>query len=511
VTGLLVLAPIVRVPYPILMVLGGLALAVIPGVGTLELKPEVVLVAFLPPLLYSAAFFTSLRDFRANLRPISLLAIGLVVVTSIAVAAVAHAVIGLPWAAAFVLGAVVSPTDPIAATAIARRLGVTRRLVNILEGESLVNDATALIVYRAAVAAVLTGSFSLWKTGLEFVGNAAAGIAIGLAVAWIIRQLRRRLNNPPVELTISLVSGYLAYLPAEAAGVSAVLAAVTAGIYLGWYAPELTTAQTRLQGQAVWEILVFVLNAALFVLIGLQLPVVVEGLEDEPSTLAWYALAIAGTVILVRLAWMFPAAWLPRRLFRRIREHDPMPSWQQLVLVGWTGMRGAVSLAAALAIPLTTDAGQPFPGRDLILFLTFATILATLVLQGLSLPAVIRALELGSDGLEHKEETKARIHAADAALRRLDELTSEDWVRDDTAERLRGFYGFRRNRFAVRFDETDDGALEQRSMNYQRLRRELLEAEREAVVELRQLGRISDDVMRRIERDIDLEYTRLDV
>jgi Na+/H+ antiporter len=513
VAGLIALAPATRIPYPILLVLGGLALGFIPGIPTVELDPELVLVAFLPPLLYSAAFFTSLRQLRANVRPISMLAVGLVLATSATVACVAHAIVpDLSWSAAFVLGAIVSPTDPVAATAIARRLGVPRRLVSVIEGEALVNDATALIVYRFAVAAVLSGAFSLGEAVLEFLWSAAGGIAIGLAVGWLVRQVRRRLDNTPAELTISLLTAYLAYLPADAAGVSAVLAAVTAGVYLGWYAPELTTAETRMQSQAVWEILVFLLNAILFVLIGLQLPLVLDQLSGRSAgELAWYAVAVSGIVILTRLAWVFPTAWLPRRLVRRVRERDPMPPWRQIALVGWTGMRGAVSLAAALALPLTTDAGDAFPGRDLIIFLTFCVILATLVLQGLSLPAVIRALRLEEDHLDEKEEVKARIHAADAALVRLEELVGEDWVRDDTAERMRGFYGFRRNRFVARFDGSDAGPIEERSVAYQRLRRELLEAERDAVIELRRQGRITDDVMRRVERDIDLEAARLDV
>src|SRR5258705_8256426 len=262
---LLSLAPIVERPYPILLVIGGLVLGFVPGLPHLTLDPDIVLVAFLPPLLYSAAFFTSLRDLRVNIRPLSLLALGLVLTTMLSVAAVAHRFIDdLSWPAAFVLGAIVAPTDAVAATAIAERLRIPRRLVALIEGESLINDATALVAYRFAVAAVLTGSFSLWNATWHFVLSVLGGIGIGLAVGFVIRQVRRRLDHSPTEITIALFSGYFAYLPAEAAGVSAVLAAVTGGIYVGWYTPELTTGQTRLQGDAVWEIVVFVLNAALF-------------------------------------------------------------------------------------------------------------------------------------------------------------------------------------------------------------------------------------------------------
>ena len=398
-TAMLVLVPKVRIPYPILLVLGGLALGFVPGLPEIDLPPDLVLVGVLPPLLYGAAFFTSLTDLRANMRPVGLLAIGLVLVTLVVVAVVAHTIVpGLPWASAFVLGAVVSPTDPIAATAIMRRLGVPRRIVHVVEGESLVNDGTALVAYRFAVVAAVSGAFSLWEAGISFVFNAAGGIAVGLGVGWLVRQVRRRLDFPAAEVTISLLTGYFAYLPAELLGVSAVLAAVTAGVYLGWYTPELTTPEVRLMGESAWEIVTFMLNALLFTLIGLQLPGILDELDAySTADLLWWAVAVWLTVVLARWLWVYPAAWLPRRLSRRIRERDPMPATSALALISWTGMRGAVSLAAALAIPLTTDAGEPFPGRSVILYLTFAVIFGTLVVQGLTLPAVIRLLRLEDD------------------------------------------------------------------------------------------------------------------
>lgn len=510
-TGLLAIAPRLRIPYPILLVLGGLALGFVPGIPTIELPPEIVLVGVLPPLLYSAAFFTSLRDLRANARPIVLLAVGLVGFTTVAVAVVAHEVAGLAWAPAFVLGAIVSPTDPIAATTIAERLGIPRRLVTVMEGESLVNDGTALVAYRFAVAAVVTGHFSATDAAGSLVWSLVGGVGIGLAVGWVIRQIRKRIDNPPVEITIALMTGYFAYIPAELAGASAVLAVVTAGVYIGWHTPELTTVQTRLQGDAVWEILTFLLNALLFGMVGLQLPAILDALSGRPvGTLLGYAAAIAGTVMVVRLVWMYPAAYIPRWLSTRIRARDPYPPWRWPLLLGWAGMRGAVSLAAALALPLQTDAGSPFPDRELIIFLTFAVIFGTLVIQGLSLPLVIRVLGLEDDRILEREETKARIHAADAALARIEQLAGEDWVRDDTAERLRGLYQFRRGRFASRYTGDDDGGAEERSRAYQQLLRELLEAERDAVVALRSEGRINDEAMRRVLRDLDLEEARLD-
>ena len=504
---LLAIAPTVRIPYPILLVLGGLVIGVLPGMPEFDVEPELVFFGVLPPLLYGAAFFTSLRDLRANARPIGLLAVGLVVVTTVGVAVVAHELVdGLSWGAAFVLGAIVSPTDPLAATSIARRLGVPRKLVSIVEGESLVNDGTGLVLYRVAVAAVVTGSFSEYYTGGLFVVSAGGGVAVGLGVGWLVRQIRRRLDNPPAELTISLLTGYVAFIPAELMGVSAVLAAVTAGVYLGWHTPELTTPQVRLQGLAVWEIVQYLLNALLFVLIGLQLPVVMEALEGVPaSRLLWYAVLVSLTVIVLRFAWVFLVLNLPKWIARR------MSNWRGAVFLSWTGMRGAVSLAAALALPLQTDDGAPFPGRELILFLTFTVILATLVVQGLTLPFVIRGLGLEDDGIEDREDAKARIHAAEAALSRLEELVGEDWVREDTAERVRGAYRFRTTRFRARLDDGDDGSIESRSQDYQRLRRELLDAERQALVDLRRSGAISNEVWLRVGRDLDLEDQRLDI
>jgi CPA1 family monovalent cation:H+ antiporter len=509
--ALLIASPAVRIPYPIFLVLGGLALGFVPGVPTLALPPEVVLVAVLPPLLYISAFFTSVRDLRANAQAIGILAVGLVVATTVTVALVAHAAInGLPWSAAFVLGAVIAPTDPLASTAIMRRLGVPRRLVSVVESESLVNDGTALVLYRVAVVAAVSGSFSVWDASWRFVWSVVGGIGIGLAVGFLTAQVRRRLDNPPVEVTISLMTGYLAFIPASAASASGVLAVVAAGIYLGFRTPELTSVQTRLQGTAVWEILVFVLNALVFALVGLQLSRILDTLTGRTAgELIRYALLITGTVIVTRIIWVPIFSHLPRLLWGSTR-HAAKPLSHSF-LISWSGLRGAVSLAAALAIPLSTDAGRSFPDRDLIIFLTFCVILGTLVLQGLSLPMLIRTLRIEPDHREESEDAKARIRAAEAALARLDELVDEDWVREDTAERMRGLYGFRRNRFASRFDDQSDGAIEEQSQAYQRLRRELLDAERAAVTQLGREGVISGDVVNRVRRDLDLEDARLDV
>ena len=330
-------------------------------------------------------------------------------------------------------------------------------------------------------------------------------------VGYLIRQLRKRLDNPPVEIAIALLSGYLGYLPAQALGVSGVLAAVTVGIYMGWHTPELTTVQTRLQGEAVWEIVFLLLNGLLFALVGLQLPSILDALSGRSTAeLIGYAAIVSGVVIGARIAWLL-GTYLLAAINRHVRMDDPAPSWQAKAVIAWSGMRGAVSLAAALALPLTTDAGTSFPDRNLIIFLTFGVIFATLVLQGLTLGPLIRVLDLDDGGVGEHEEAKARIRAAEAALERLDELSLEDWVREDTAERMRGLYGFRQERFRSRYDPDGDGSVEERSQNYQRLRRELLDAERMAVQDLRQQGVIGDDVMRRVVRDLDLEDARLDV
>lgn len=506
------IAEAIRVPYPIFMVIGGLALGLLPGAPKVELAPDLVLLILLPPLLYSAAFFSSLRDLQANLRSIALLSIGLVLATAVVVAVVAHVVMGFAWAPAFVLGAIVAPTDPVAATSIASRLGVPRRVVTIVEGESLINDATALVAYKFAVAAAVTGSFSASHAVLEFFGNAAAGIGIGLAVGYVVAAVRRRLDDAPAEITISLFTPYFAYLPAEALGVSAVLAAVTVGIYLGWRAPQLITPSTRIQAYSVWEILVFLLNTALFILIGLSLPRILDELSARSAgTLIGYGALSGGVVMLVRLAWVFPLTYASRLLGRVFARYAEPPPLHAVSLVGWMGMRGAVSLAAALAIPLTIDVGGAFPDRDLIVFCTFCVILMTLILQGLSLPVLIRKLDIEDDGRDHYEESKARLKAADAALARLDELEGEDWLREDTLDRMRRGLEYRKRRFAARFDGDDDGGYEDRSAAYQRLLREMLEAQRGKIVELRNRGYINDEVMRRVERDLDLEDTRLEI
>jgi Na+/H+ antiporter len=507
VAGLSVLARVVRVPYPILLVLGGLVLGFLPGMPAVELPPELVLVAFLPPLLYWAGFFASPRDLRADARAISMSAVGLVLATTAAVAVTAHSMVDrMTWPAAFALGAIVSPTDPLAASAIGRRLGVPRRLLTLLEGESLVNDATALVAYRIAVAAAVGGSFVAWQAGLRFVVGTAGGVAVGLLVGWLVAELRRRLDEPVVEIVVSVFTGYAAYLPAELLGVSGVLAAVTAGLYVGWRAPELASAATRLLGFSFWEVLVYLANAVLFILVGLQLRPILEELDGTAmAVLVGQGALVSAVVVAVRLGWGFSIPYLVRLVDRRPSQVMRRVGAKQRLIIGWSGMRGAVSLAAALALPLD------FPMRNLILFLTFSVIFATLVVQGLTLPTLIRRLNFEQDDTEEREEIRARLAATHAALDRLDELAGADWTRDDTVERLHGLYEFRRRRLKARGGYLEDDGTEDRSQAYQRLLRELLQAQRQAIVRLRNQGQISNDVMHRIERELDLEDTRLEI
>jgi CPA1 family monovalent cation:H+ antiporter len=508
VAGLATAARAINIPYPIVLVIGGLVMGFMPGLPDVELAPDLVLAIFLPPLLYSAAFFASLRELRNDARAISMLAIALVLATMCAVAVVAHALIdGLPWAAAFALGAIVAPTDPLAATAVARRLGVPRRIVSVIEGESLINDGTALVAYRVAVAAAVGGSFSLLDASVEFVLGATGGVVIGLAVGWLIAEIRRRLDDVPVEITVSLLSGYAAYLPAEALHASGVIAAVTTGLVVGWHAPRISTARMRIQGYAVWENLVFLLNALLFVLIGLQLPLILDNLAGTPAaTLLGQAAAVSATVIVTRLVFINTAPFLIRALDRRPQQRARRQGWRPRLITGWAGMRGSVSLAAALALP--TD----FPQRDVVLFLTFSVIFATLVLQGLTLPALIRRLGVRDDGEEGREELMARRAAVEAALGEIEALVEAEWTRDDTLERMRSMYQYRRSRLAARAGETDDAdGYEDRSLRYQKVVRRVVSAQREELVRLRDRGEISNDVMHRLERELDLEDERLEI
>jgi CPA1 family monovalent cation:H+ antiporter len=511
VATLVIIARKLAVPYPVFLVVGGLALSFIPDLPDVKLNPAIVLYFFLPPLLYPAALFTSWRDFRRNLQPILFLAIGLVLCTMVVVAFVAHSLIpDLPWATAFALGAIVSPPDAIAATSVIRRLSVPRRIEAVLEGESLVNDATALVALQFAVAALITGRFSLGNAALHFVWAAIGGIGFGLLIAFIVRWVQRHLDDPPIQITISLLTPFLAYLPAERMHASGVLATVAAGIYLGWHSPLTIRARTRIPLLAFWEIVTFLLNGFVFITIGLQLPGIVFALRQEslksPIT---NALLVSGAVVLVRIIWVFAANYLPQMVSTKFRRRDPYPSWKLATLVSWAGMRGVVSLAAAFALPFALMDGSPFPARNYILFLTFCVILTTLVVQGLTLPLIIKKLRIGVDHSTDEEERSARVEANKAAIERIEELSGNGEFSRDTVDRLRAEYDERLQQLQLCSDNPDDCTGQIASPQFERLQQEALNVERSTIIRLRNQRVINDEALRRIQRDLDLAEARL--
>jgi len=503
--GLTAIARKLLIPYPILLVLGGLALGLLPGMPAVVLEPDLVFLVFLPPILWSAAYGTSLRDFKDNARPIALLALGLVLATTLAVAWAAQALLpGIGWAAALALGAIVSPPDAVAATAIGRRLSVPRRVVVILEGESLVNDASALILYRTAVAAAVTGAFSLGGTLLSFVVSSLAGVAIGVAVSALAIWAMRRSHDSLSEIGMSLVAPYAAWVLAERAHVSAVLACVAGGIYLRQHFSEVATAATRVQARAIWEQFVFLLNGAIFVLIGLEVGILRGTVfSGRLGILLWTGLVIALVAVGVRLVWVPLATVLPRLLVPSVRRDEPSPQWPQVFLIGWTGLRGIVSLAAALGLPLRTADGEPFPYRGEIIVITFVVILLTLVVQGLSLAPLVRGLRFADEDVLQHEERRAREHAVTRALDRLDGLGGEDWVVPEHLERIKRVYAKRLERLTGGA-EGEGEAIEGRD-DFRRLRAHALAAERQALVELRDQEVISDEVLHRLEHEVNLE------
>jgi monovalent cation/hydrogen antiporter len=494
---------------PLLLVLVGLVVSFVPGVPVYELDPELVLLVFLPPLLYAAAWESSYLNLRQNLRAIGLLSVGLVLFTAFAVGYVMNALVpGLGLAAALALGAIVAPPDAVAATAIGREMGLPRRLITILAGESLINDATALTAYRVAVSAAMGGGFSLLG-GIEEFGLAAlGGAAIGLVGAVIVERLVRWLRDPLVENGLSLLTPFACYLAAEEIHASGVIAVVVAGLFLGHRAPRDLGYATRLQAESVWRIVSFGLESIVFLLIGLQVRAVADSLSDWPwSQLLLYSVAIVVTVIVVRFAWVFPATYLPSRLSRAIRERDPAPPWQWAVVVSWAGMRGVVSLAAAFALPID------FPQRDLILFLTFVVVIATLVGQGFTLPKVIRRLGVtASESLQDNlAEADAQQRAARAAIQRLDQIVEEEGnISDDIVQNLRDKAEIRTFGAWERLGGGRGHAnSETPTATYRRLRRAMLEAERDVFVQLRDDRRIDDEVLRRVLFELDLEEAML--
>ncbi|MSO77043.1 MAG: Na+/H+ antiporter [Alphaproteobacteria bacterium] len=493
-----------RIPYPIVLVLGGLALGFVPGLPVAAFDPHLLLLLVLPPVLYQAALFTSWRDFIQLIRPISFLAVGLVLTTTLIVGAVGHYLLGLPWPVAFVLGAIVSPPDAVAATAVLGRLRMPRRLVVILEGESLVNDATGLVLYKLAIAAVMTGAFSFGEGVATFFLVGIGGVLIGLAFGGFFGFFHRWIGDPLIEISLSLVLPFVAYFVAEAAGVSGVLAVVTAGLVRGWQVPEIFSARSRMQAYGVWEVVVFLVNSIVFILIGMQLEDVLDGLHPYAmGDLMANAAIVVMVAIGVRFAWVFAGARLVRRI-PVIGIRDPMPPWQHLTMLSWCGMRGIVSLAAALAVPYWTDAGETFPHRDLIIFLTFSVILVTLVVQGLSLGLVIRWLGVAPDGDEDEEEREARMKTAHAAREALDELATTAGISPEIVGMVRADYDIR-----LQEERASDLHLAPSADPVRMLRLEAVAAQRRRLLKLRRDREIGDEVMHRILRELDLEEARL--
>jgi len=484
------LAELVRVPYPVVLVVGGLAIGLVPGLPVVELDPDVVFLIFLPPLLHAAGWFSSPRELWAEVRPLALLAVGLVLVTMAVVAVVAHAIVpGMSWEAAFVLGAIVGPTDPVSAQATFSRLGAPARMRMLVEGESMINDATALVAFRVALVALTRGALSFGDALLEFVLSAAGAAAIGLVIGFLFTRAIRRQTNEALAILLSVLNAYAAYILAEEAHVSGVLGAVAAGIYSGWYAHTALDAGTRLSGLAFWRVMVLGLEAMLFILLGLQAPQLAEQLEVGP--LVGQAIVVGLAVVAVRMAF----ALVPQARFG--------DTWRERVAVGWAGMRGAISLAAALSIPLDVTE------RPEILLLTFGVIFVTLLGQGLTLAPLLRKLDLRQSERWSPDEATARLETAQAALDRLEEL-EEEGATGEPVRRLRELY---RGRFALCVAVLGGGELPEDGRRelkeYGAMRRELIAAERATLIGLRNDGRIRNDLVHRIERDLDLDEARI--
>ncbi len=503
--GIATLAPKLRLPTEVLLLLGSLALSFVPGLPHLHLRPDLIFLVFLPPILFAAAYFTSWRDFKANKRPISLMAIGLVLFTSASVAAAAKALVpDMSWPVAYILGAMVSPPDASAATAITRKFGVPRRLITIIEGESLINDATALVIYRFAIAAALTGVFSPGLALAKFVWVGMGGVFMGLATGWVGLWLYQRLTETPAQTLVSFLTAFAAYVMGEITGVSGVISTVVAGLYFGRWLPTHSSAQLRIEAKAAWDLALFVINALVFMLIGLQLPFVLEGLRGySHGALLLYAVVISVTAILVRLIWVFPATYLPRFLFPVICRKDPSPPLGPVFVLGWTGMRGIVTLAAALALP------AEMPHRNLLIFLAYSVILSTLLLPSLTLPFIIRTLGIKSGLEREKDEALARVAAVKEVLQRIDGLKTNKAFNLKHVEEMEHHYQKRLVFLESNLSNTAFSPLYVEDTQKRRLLREIISAERRAILRLRDDNTIHNEVFHQLTRELDLEDLRL--
>jgi CPA1 family monovalent cation:H+ antiporter len=510
-SGTAYLARRVEIAPAILLLLVGIALAFVPGMPVVQLPPEVVLLVVLPPLIYSASVAMSWREFRYNLRSITLLAVGCVIFSAAAVAAATHYLIGLRWDVGFLLGAIVSPPDAVAPLAIARRLGIPRRILVVLEGEGLGNDATALILYRFAVIAITTGAFSLSKATGKFAGVVVGELLFGIAVGWLTLRARHYARDPQVEITLSLITPYIAYWVPEHLGGSGVLATVACGLYVSWNGPLWISSATRLQGIFFWNLVIYLTEGLLFLLTGFQMRLLYEKSRGFPLDDILLAMAlVAAIIIIARFVWVYPATYLPRMMSKSLRARDPSPPWQWVFILAFAGVRGAVSLAAALALPLALDSGAPFPNRDLIQFVAFGVIFITLIGVGLFLPMVVRWLGVADAArseivTEHEREIAARREALDVALKSLDAIIEKRDLSDEVVSLLRARHEVRAGQLPDSLDPDKHDA----SATGTGLTRELIAAERKFIHTLLRDGRITDETRRRIERDLDLEEASL--
>jgi Na+/H+ antiporter len=502
-----------KFPLPIALVLCGVAISLIPGLPVVALNPEVVFIIFLPPLLYAAAWFTSWHDFKANIRPISLAAIGLVIATTLVVAVAAHWLIpGISWPASFLIGAIVSPPDAVAATSVTKGLGLSPRLITIIEGESLVNDASGLVAYKYALTAITAGSFYVWEASLNFLLVASAGIAIGLAIGYLMYFIHKKfVCDPVIEVTFTLITPFASYLLAEHFHFSGVLAVVTTGLYLTFNASKMFTNESRIMAYSAWEVVIFILNGLVFILIGLQLRSVIQGITDySAGKLVLYGAVVSLVVIIIRFVWVIPAAYVPRLLSKRIRKNESVDP-RNLVVFGWAGMRGVVSMAAALAIPLTLPDGSAFPYRNLIIFICFCVILSTLVLLGFTLPWVIRALKIEPHSLA-LEEYDVRTKVVTITISHIEENLS--LLQDELLHNIKSKYEVKYNRLQ-RTDLPSNYFGKGKTLagnifnEFTQLQIDLITVERKLLEEMHSKGQASEEIIRKLERELDLEETRL--
>jgi Na+/H+ antiporter len=509
----------IKVPQPILLVVAGLLIGFIPALPDLALDPEIIFLIFLPPLLFDAASQTSWHDFKADIRPISALAISLVFFTTVAVAATAHYLIPhFGWPLAFLLGAIISPTDAVAATGIIKGLNLNRRVMTIIEGESLVNDASALIAYRHALAAVLTGSFIFWEASLQFLIVAGGGIVVGIIVGYLLVSVHKKItNNSLVETGMSLLTPYLAYIAAEEIHVSGILSVVTAGLIVSWRSPEIFSYQTRMRTRAIWDTIVFLLNGFVFILIGLQLPAILKQVVNySTKELIGYGVVISLVTIIVRIIWVFAGAY-STNLFRKKKNPDDKGEiipWKHIMIIAWTGTRGVLSLATALALPLVLHTGKAFPQRHIILFLAFVVIFVTLVVQGLSLPWLIRVLNIKPEVAEDKEQKELELHIVNSTMHYIDnELPIK--LKEDSRSQLKDKYNTRADKLLkeIRIHQKNESKNNPTPVTtltpLLNAQLEIGKFQRELLIKLHKEGAYSDVAIKEVQRNMDIDDMKL--